>query len=344
MKNIIALFGLTALCASSSFAQDSTNFNDQISVKAYDHAPIGVMGDHIHGKGEWMVSYRFMSMSMKGTLEKSEEISDMEIFQNYMVSPQDMIMNMHMLGVMYAPANWLTLMLMANYSMSTMNLEMMSGMEFATQSSGVADTKFSGLLKIIKNKKHSIHANVGLSIPTGDVHLTDDTPMMKDAHLAYPMQTGSGTWDPVVGVTYLGKGKVLSTGTQTMFTSRLMDNEHDYKLGQKLETTAWVGAKASQTISFSGRLKFMFISKIDGADLNYNPMMMPLFNSDNSGVRILDGLFGANYLVTKGSLKNLRLALEVSYPLIQNVHGIQMNKEWSGVVGVQYAFGYNQAH
>ena len=85
----------------------------------------------------------------------------------------------------------------------------------------------------------------------------------------------------------------------------------------------------------------MFNSKIDGRDLNFHPMMMPLFNSDNSGVRMLDGLLGVNYLVTKGSFRNLRLALEFSYPFIQNVHGIQMNKAWSGLAGIQYAFGYD---
>lgn len=33
---------------------------------AAGHAPIGVMGDHAHDKGEWMLSYRFMHMDMQG--------------------------------------------------------------------------------------------------------------------------------------------------------------------------------------------------------------------------------------------------------------------------------------
>ncbi|NBD18196.1 MAG: hypothetical protein GVY04_19270 [Cyanobacteria bacterium] len=28
------------------------------------HAPIGVMGDHVHGQGEWMLSYRYMFILM----------------------------------------------------------------------------------------------------------------------------------------------------------------------------------------------------------------------------------------------------------------------------------------
>ena len=38
-------------------------------VRADSHAPIGVMGDHMHAKGEWMVSYRFMRMAMSGSRE-----------------------------------------------------------------------------------------------------------------------------------------------------------------------------------------------------------------------------------------------------------------------------------
>jgi hypothetical protein len=34
--------------------------------RASDHAPIGVMGEHPHAAGEFMLSYRYMFMSMKG--------------------------------------------------------------------------------------------------------------------------------------------------------------------------------------------------------------------------------------------------------------------------------------
>ena len=39
------------------------------------HAPISVMGDHMHSKGEWMVSYRYMTMDMEGLLQGSSDIS-----------------------------------------------------------------------------------------------------------------------------------------------------------------------------------------------------------------------------------------------------------------------------
>lgn len=43
------------------------------------HAPIGIMGDHLHGAGEFMVSYRFMQTNMEDNLQGSDSISPDQI-------------------------------------------------------------------------------------------------------------------------------------------------------------------------------------------------------------------------------------------------------------------------
>ena len=81
------------------------------SMKSWDahrpdgNAPIGVMADHYHHKGGAMISYRYMNMNMNGNLKGTYDISDASIYQYYMSAPQDMNMQMHMLGAMYTPAN-----------------------------------------------------------------------------------------------------------------------------------------------------------------------------------------------------------------------------------------------
>ncbi len=47
--------------------------------RAITHAPIGVMGDHYHGKGEWMVSVRQMGMWMAGNRNETTDLEDNEI-------------------------------------------------------------------------------------------------------------------------------------------------------------------------------------------------------------------------------------------------------------------------
>ena len=92
------------------------------SDRAIDHGPIGVMGDHFHKAGEWMVSARLMRMHMSGNQLGDDELSDSDVITQpnapgrmpavLSVVPQDMDMDMLMLGAMYAPSDRLTLMAM----------------------------------------------------------------------------------------------------------------------------------------------------------------------------------------------------------------------------------------
>ncbi|MEJ2112948.1 MAG: nitrous oxide reductase accessory protein NosL, partial [Flavobacteriaceae bacterium] len=74
------------------------------------HAPIGIMGDHLHEKGGLMLSFRYMNMAMKGNKSGTDDISNDAIYIDYMVAPQQMTMDMFMFGVMYAPSDKITLM------------------------------------------------------------------------------------------------------------------------------------------------------------------------------------------------------------------------------------------
>ncbi|MDE0514442.1 MAG: transporter, partial [Gammaproteobacteria bacterium] len=47
---------------------------DASGPNAADHAPIGVMGDHMHEKDEFMLSYRFMHMDMQGNRAGTDSI------------------------------------------------------------------------------------------------------------------------------------------------------------------------------------------------------------------------------------------------------------------------------
>jgi len=60
LKTLAAFF----LCLGVAVAQ--VNGQSWTSGRADGHAPIGVMGDHQHEAGEWMVSFRYMRMAMEG--------------------------------------------------------------------------------------------------------------------------------------------------------------------------------------------------------------------------------------------------------------------------------------
>lgn len=334
--SLYPLLGILLLCSIASTAQE----NLWSSARPDGHAPISVMGDHYHKKGEFMLSYRYMPMWMKGSLSSSSDISNATIFQNFMVAPQKMRMDMHMLGAMYAPSNTLTLMVMGNYIKNSMDLQMMSGMTFSTESSGFGDISLGAIYKILNKNRQSVHANFGFSIPTGDIDQRDDTPMMPNAQLAYPMQLGSGTLDPYFGATYLGQADTFSWGAQTLYKVRLGDNSENYSFGNKFDLKGWFAYKLSKNVSVSASASYMHIGSINGSDADLNPMMMPLFNSANSGRNQLDLGLGANYYVAEGAFKNLRFGAEFKLPVSQSVTGIQMKNQAVAVFGIQYAIGH----
>ncbi|MEM6624040.1 MAG: transporter, partial [Pseudomonadota bacterium] len=68
-----ALGAVTAIAALSS--GPALAHDDDDAIRADGHAPIGVMGDHLHRQDEFMFSYRFMNMSMEGSRIGTNRVS-----------------------------------------------------------------------------------------------------------------------------------------------------------------------------------------------------------------------------------------------------------------------------
>ena len=229
---IILLFNINVLADENhSDIGISLNNGKLKPINANGHAPIGVMGEHMHKKGEWMASYRFQHMSMEGNRIGTTEVSPEFIVTNVVnrfsppatlrVVPTKMTMDMHMFGAMYAPTDWVTLMFMGMYmekSMDHITFQGGSGTTrlgtFTTTSSGIGDTKITGLFRISKSHTHMMCLNAGISLPTGDTDKRDTiltpTGARNNVVLPYGMQLGSGTLDMLPGITYSGKKDKLS--------------------------------------------------------------------------------------------------------------------------------------
>ena len=182
------------------------------------------MGDHMHKKKELMFSLRFSKMNMDGMLSGTNSISLNSVMSapngasnssgTYMNSPVSMKMNMYMFGAMFAPTDNLTLMAMSSFNkkeMVSQRMRMRGGSRFDVNSSGIGDTRLSGLFKILDNKFSKTHFSIGLSLPTGSIDNRDTTPVSLNSRLGYKMQNGSGTYDPFFvlnNVNNIGKVKI----------------------------------------------------------------------------------------------------------------------------------------
>ena len=319
-------------------SQHNSDPNKWSAARPDGHAPIGVMGDHAHKKGEFMVSYRYMLMNMDGNRDGTNSLSNSEVLQDFMVTPVDMTMQMHMFGAMYAVSDDVTLMAMVPYVSKEMEHLTRMGSRFTTNSEGFGDIKTTALYTIFNQDKQRIHLNLGASFPTGSINERDDTPAGDDQILPYPMQIGSGTFDLLPGITYLGQSEKGSWGAQALTTLRLGKNNNGYRLGNQYQLSGWVARNWTDWLSTSLRLTGKTWGDIDGADDRLNPMMIPTADPNlRSGTQINLG-FGVNLYAPEGNLQGSRLAMEFELPILRDLDGPQLETDWQLTLGLQSSF------
>ncbi|MDH3986604.1 MAG: transporter, partial [Gammaproteobacteria bacterium] len=302
--------------------------------------PIGVMGAHAHSQGDWMFSYRFMRMDMDGNRDDSDRVSTSKVLKDYMIAPKSMTMDMHMVGAMYGVNDDVTVMLMVPYLDVEMDHVTRMGAKFTTRTHGIGDVKLSSLIRLQEWNGGQLNLNAGISIPTGSIDEKDDTPAGANQHLPYPMQPGSGTYDLMPGLTYLGNNDSLSWGAQGVGTIRLSDNDNDYSLGDRFNLTTWIVKDWTSQFSSSLRVNGEWWSNIDGNDRKLSPMapnMVPTADPDKRAGRRFDLLVGASFSPASGWFAGQRIAAEFGAPVYQNLDGPQLETDWTVTVGWQLA-------
>jgi len=301
--------------------------------------PINVLGSHTHLQGAWMVGYRYMFMNMGGdNLDGTRKVSIDEVLQQYPVAHTAMTRETHMFEAMYAPSDYWTLMAMGQYKENWMDHQRRDGSTYTTESAGFGDTSVMALYTALGNpreKGHRLVLNAGLSIPTGSIEARDET----DGEVEeYALQLGSGTFDLLPGLTYLGETENWSWGAQAMGTLRLGENNRDYRLGNGYRVSTWGYYKVTDWFGPSARLDWQAWDDISGADPELDPTTNPAFDADLQAGSRLDFLLGLNLYAPRGFLKGNRLSIEGGIPLYQSLDGPTMKTEWMITVGWSYTF------
>lgn len=340
IQNLIFSCGVACAVALTTDAVGQSMHHEGVPAHI-DRSPAGVMGHHMHHAKEFMVAYRLMRMKMAGSRDGTNSVSSDDVLARFSIVPLSMSSEMHMFGAMYATSERLTMMVMVPYVRKTMDhvtRPAMGGEEFTTTSSGIGDIRLSGMIGLLQRGSHDIHLNVGISIPSGSTAKRDDTPMMANAKLPYPMQIGSGTFDLLPGVTYSGESGPIAWGAHILSTVRLGKNSRQYSFGDGLESTIWGAAEILDWLSGSLRLSYQRWGDVKGADPDLNPMMVQTAAPDIQAGRRLDLLFGIDLLGKPGALDGHRFAVEFGFPVFQNLNGPQLETDWTINAGWQYKF------
>lgn len=365
MKKLLlagAIAGSLLAFGNGAKAHEATTGYGAGGPRADTHAPIGVMGDHMHKKGEWMLSYRYMDMSMSGLRDGTNDLSPETVVTTVpnrffgmpgqpatlRVVPSKMEMNMHMVGAMYAPSDILTLMAMANYVEKDMKMTVFQGGAgtnvlgtSSSSSKGFGDTRLSSHIRLYEDTMHHVHLNAGLSLPTGDIRkegrMLMPNGMRMNMRLGYGMQLGSGTYDLLPGITYTGLGEKWGWGAQYTSALRLGENDENYTLGDRHQATLWGSYLFTPAVSVSARLSGEHESKIDGRDTAIMGAS-PAADPDNFGGNRLSAGLGLNTVVTSGAMKGHRFSAEITTPVYEDLNGPQLKRDTAFILGWSKSF------
>ena len=328
----LCFIALTAMPLSANAAEQSSLLSPA------DHGPAGVMADHMHEAGEFMIGYRYMySRSGSTILNGDDEASDAQLAAaGYSAAPSEMTMHMHMLDLMYAPRDWLSFMVMPQWVRMEMS---MRGVEGAAEddghggghggahtgaTDGLGDTGLYALIRLFQSGGHHVHAGLGFSAPTGSVGEKD----AEGVFTHYMMQLGSGTWDFLPSLTYTGRMDVWAWGAQASGIIRLEEmNESGFRFGDAVQLTAWGSRRLANWLSASLRLAYFSQGTVK---LHYNGPhnhASPPDRQPNYGGRFLDVGIGLNAAVQSGVLQGHRFGVEWLQPLHQDVNGFQQKRD-----------------
>jgi hypothetical protein len=318
---------------------------------ADQHAPAGVLFDHMHKAGEVMVGFRYAGSFAGGDMLYGENsVKDQAVIDNgcsphaCAMKPTDMTMNMYMLDLMYAPTDWLTLMVMPMWMSHDMTMGPLrgvipaahdehGGMDMAGHgehtgshshgTQGWGDTVFGPEIRLADGPGYHLHISPMISAPTGAVDKQTD-----GVFTHYGMQPGSGTWDFVPSITYTGRADRLTWGAQLLGIVRLEDeNESGYRLGDVFQATAWGSYRFADWISASLRGLYTEQDVIEGHYNGPHNHSNPPDLQFNYGGRFWDIGFGVNTVVPGGPLKGLRLSAEWLQPVMDDPNGYQLKRE-----------------
>lgn len=304
-------------------------FSTNIIARVDDHAPISIMGDHLHKKNESMFSVRYMHMQMKNIIDGSDEISEGDFFDDtsYMMVPKEMTMTMTMFGYMYGISDKLNFALMINYISNSMDMtRKMNREERSMQSNSLGDTHLNLLYGHINSKESRLISKLKFLLPTGNFQ------HKKKGNLqGYPMQTGVGSQALGYGINYTKFFERSSFGVDLNYLAIFDENSQDYRVGNRTEANTWF----SYTIHDHLSTHILFNVQVQDPykDDRASATSPTLDASSQHGIRG-NAKLGFNYILPSGN----RIGADYAIPVYRDLAGYQLDITNSLTIGYQQAY------
>lgn len=315
------------------------------------HAPVpaGVMYAHLLPRAGMMLGYRYMDMRQDGDFRAGSTTLGAGALDARcgstpcLTRPSSMLMRMHMLEVMVAPSDWLSLMLMPQTIDGEMDMRQIPGASAAEHagahvSDGLGDTQLGALVRLFERPGQRVQAGLMLSAPTGEYAATMDgsgAGVVQD----FGMQRGSGTWDLRPSLTWLGERGRWFAGAQLAGVFRLEDaNDAGYAFGDAWQFSGWGGLRVLPWLAGTLRIVHSVQDAVRGDVVRQQPAESPAELPFNQGGRSTDLGLGVVATVQGGAFTGHQFSAEWLQPVRDEPNGAQLARDGALMANWSYAF------
>lgn len=311
--------------------------------------PLNIFGGGIPEPKEFRFKFSQMIMEMGPLRDGTDEISNDDLIgsangTNFPALPTNMQMYMTMIGAAYSFSDDFAVMGMTSYIENTMRMNLNNGNDFTMTSGGVGDVTLLAKYRAYADDNlvptNQVSVLFGLSLPSGSINKkfsnhTNDT--FNGSLLPFKMQLGSGTVDPIIGLTYQGSRDPFWWGFNTQLEGHIYDNEQGYRRAQELRYDFYAMKQVHDKVVVHAQLNGWYEGKFSdeaydvrvlGAGHNAlstaNNLVSPLFDPDNYGGHKLHFGLGVQFQ----PLPLHVMELTASVPIHQDLNGPQLQDNW----------------
>lgn len=297
-------------------------------------------------QGRWSVEYSYRQLRVDGYKMGTNSVSLDEVLftpgkvrtgTNFPIVPIRAIQEVHSFEVGYRVNDQLTLSLVAPFvSQNTDHITSIAGFEtFNISSSGIGDVSLLSTWYMPINQESAWQFTGGVSIPTGSIDESADTPRNGVGTvdtLPYTKQLGSGTWDLPLSLSYLRNDGLWHLGSQLTTRIYMGKNDRGYHLGNRYGISFWAQYFTKSWLHPGIKLAYQHIDQIDGTDTELLvpglfPFPAAISNPDFYGG---DNIYLSLMLKICNAETNCRkyADLEFSKPVYQDLNGIQPKEDY----------------
>ena len=308
--------------------------------KCGGNMPLNIPGGGTPEPHELRIKTNLSWMRMVGLRRGTSSRSVSDALKEYMVVPRKMDMVMGNLSVGYAFSDRFFVGIMGMYMNKDMSMHNRAGKKSRMQSQGAGDTMIMTKTLLYADDPliptNQVSLLLGLSLPTGSIDQDE-----RGGLLPYSMQLGSGTFDPFMGILYEGSKTPFWWGSNISYLARVHENYKSYNLGDEIRFDLYGMYQMRYDLVGELQINGKYVGDIEGQAREIEqggtghmmnnpnlPFMSNLFDPDNYGGTTIDLTTGIQWQ----PFYNHVLNIQFSFPLFQNLHGTQLEKDFTATV------------